>query len=135
MDERLMTLRLQLANACLCTNIFYCSDDVKDCSYDNLCSTLRMISSNDRIILQGDFYARVGMNHDIWQVFIGYDGVCNMNSSGFSLSAFKWALPSKTPSSSVTCTRLHGCINGPNTDTSSTTSLSGAVTCTKCKLL
>ena len=57
------------------------SDDVKDRLYDTLYSTLRIISQDDKIILLGDFYARVGRNHDIWHGVIGHHGVGNMNSS------------------------------------------------------
>ena len=61
------------------------SDDLKDRFYDPLYSTLRRISQDDKIILLGEFNARVGRNHDIWHGVIGYHGVGNMNSSGFRL--------------------------------------------------
>ena len=134
-DERLMTLRLPLANNRFASFVSVYSltldspDDVKDRFYDTY-STLRRILQNDKIILLDDFNARVGRNHDIWHGLIGHHGVGNMNSSGLRLlSALNWVLPSQTPSSnSVTCTRLLGSIPFPNTGTSLTTSLSGAVT-------
>ena len=55
---------------------------MKDRFYDKLYSTLRRISKNDKVILLGDFNARVGRNHDIWHGIIGHHGVGNMNSSG-----------------------------------------------------
>ena len=95
------------------------SDDVIDRFYDTLYCILRRISRKDKIILLGDFNARVGRNHDIWQGVIDHHGVDNMNSSGLrQLSALNLVLPSQTPSNSVTCTRLHGCIPGPITGTS-----------------
>ena len=90
-DERLMTLRLPLAKNCFATFVSVysptldSSDDVKDCLYDTLYSTLRRISQDDKIILLGDFNARVGRNHDIWHGVIGHHGVGNMNSSGLWL--------------------------------------------------
>ena len=61
------------------------SDNVKDRFYDTLFSTLRRISQDDKIILLGDFNARVGRNHDIWHGVIGHNGFGNMNSSGLRL--------------------------------------------------
>ena len=90
-DERLMTLRLPLAKNRFATFVSVysptldSSDDVKDRFYDTLYSTLRRISQDDKIILLGDFNARVGRNHDIWHGVIGHHGVGNMNSSGFRL--------------------------------------------------
>ena len=137
-DERLITLRLPLAKnrfaafVSVHSSTLDSSDDVKDRFYDTLYSTIQRIFQNDKIILLGDFNARVGRNHDIWHGVIGHHGVGNMNSSGLrllSLSALNWVWPSQTLSSnSATCTRLLGCIAAPNTGTSLTTSLSGAVT-------
>ena len=132
-----MTLRLPLAKNRFATFVSVysptldSSDDFKDRFYDTLYSTLRRISQDDKIILLGDFNARVGRNYDIWHGVIGHHGVGNMNSSGLRLLSLcsELGLAIKTLSSnSVTCTRLLGCIPGPNTGTSLTTSLSGAVT-------
>ena len=86
-----MTLRLQLAKNRFDTfvNVYSptsdSSDDVKDRLYDTLYSTLQRISQDDKVILLGDFNARVGRNHDIWHGVIGHHGVGNMNSSGLRL--------------------------------------------------
>ena len=134
-DERLVTLRFQLAKNRFATFVSVysptldSSDDVKDRFYDTLHSTLRTILQNDKIILLGDFNARVGRNHDIWHGVIMVLATRIVAVSGCSLSALNWVLPSQTLSSnSVMRTRLLGCIPGPNTGTSLTTSLSGAVT-------
>ena len=90
-DERLMTLRLKLAKNRFATFVSVhaptldSSDYVKDRFYDTLYSTLRIILRNDKIILLGDFNARVGRNHDIWQGVIGHHGAGNTNSSGLRL--------------------------------------------------
>ena len=54
-------------------------------AFMTLFSTLRKISQDDKIILLGDFNARVGINDDIWHGVIGHHGVGNVNSSGLRL--------------------------------------------------
>ncbi|KAK0131440.1 Craniofacial development protein 2 [Merluccius polli] len=89
--ERLMTLRLPLAKSRFATLVsvyaptLNSEEGVKDRFYDNLCATLQSIPRNDKIILLGDFNARVGTNHEVWQGVIGRHGVGNMNSSGLRL--------------------------------------------------
>ena len=61
------------------------SDDVKDRLYDTLYSTLQRILHDDKIILLGDFNARVGRNHNIRHGVIDHHGVGNTNSSGLRL--------------------------------------------------
>ena len=53
--------------------------------YGTLYSTLRRIYQHDKVILLGDFNARVGRIHNIWHGVIGHHGVGNMNSSGLRL--------------------------------------------------
>ena len=90
-DKRPMTLRLPLAtnrfatfvsvySPHLCSSVY-----VKDRFYDTLHSTLQRISQDDKIILLGDFNARIGRNHDIWHGVIGHHSVGNMNSRGLRL--------------------------------------------------
>ena len=70
-DERLMTLRFSFANnrfatfATVYSPNLDSSDDVKDRFYYTLYSTFRSFSQKDRIILLGDFNAKVGRNHDM----------------------------------------------------------------------
>ena len=138
-----MTLRLQLANRRFATLVsvyeptLNSSDDVKDRFYHTLNSTLRRISKNDKIILLGDFNARVCKDHDIWHCVIGNHGAGNMTSSGLRLLSLCSELGlaiTNTFFQLVTCTRLFGCIPGPKTGTTSSTSMSGAVICMKFKL-
>ena len=73
-----MTLQLPLARNRFATFVsdysptLDSSDDMKDRFYDTLYSTLRRLSQDDKIILLGDFNARVGRNHDIWHGVIGH---------------------------------------------------------------
>ena len=86
-----MTLRLPLAKKRFATFVsdyaptLDSSDDVVNCFYDMLYSTLRRILRSDKIILLGDFNARVGRIHDIWHGVIGHHGVGNMNRNGLRL--------------------------------------------------
>ena len=90
-DERLMTLQLQLAKNRFATFVSVYSptldspDYVNDRFYDTLYSSLRRILQDDKVILLGDFNARVGRYNDIWHEVIGHHGVGNMNSSGLRL--------------------------------------------------
>ena len=60
-------------------------EDSKDHFYDTLRAALRSISRHDKIILLGDFSARVGSNHHVWKVVIGRHGLGNANGNGFRL--------------------------------------------------
>ena len=51
------------------------SDNVKDRYYDALYSTIRRISQNHKVILLGDFNAKVGRNRDILHRVLGHHGV------------------------------------------------------------
>ena len=99
-----MTLRLPFAKNRFATFVsvysptLNSSDDVIDRFYDTLYPTLRRISQDCKIILLGDFNARVGRNHDILHGVIGHHGDGNVNSSvsGCFLSALNWVLPLQT---------------------------------------
>ena len=77
-DERLTTLRIPLAKGRYMTVLsayaptLTSDESSKDRFYDNLRSTLRAISPRDKIALLGDFNARVGTNHHIWNSLPNY---------------------------------------------------------------
>ena len=60
-------------------------DSSKDCFYAALRSTLGSIPLSDKIVLLGDFIARVGTNSHVWKGVIGKHGVGNNNSIGLCL--------------------------------------------------
>ena len=135
MDERSTKLRLPHGNDRFAAIVnasaqtLDSSDYMKDRFYDTLDSTHIMTTRKDKIILLGDFNAWVGRNRDIFHGVIVHHDFSNINRSCLrllSLSALNWVFSSQAPhSSSLTCTTLLGCISGPNTGTSLTTSLSG----------
>ena len=92
-SDRIMTLRMKMdtekelyttlisAYAPTLTN----PDDVKEHFYDDLRRVLTKVPPNDKLLLLGDFNARVGRNVDAWQHVIGHHGMGNVNSNGLLL--------------------------------------------------
>ena len=143
-DQRLMTWRLPLAKNRFATfvSVYSQTSDtsygVKDRFYDTLYSTIRRISLNDKIILMGDFHARVDKNHDKWHGVIGHHGVGNMNSSGLRLLSLCSDLGLAITNTFFQLHYMHKTSwmhPRSNTGNSLTTSLSGDVIWMKCKLL
>ena len=60
-------------------------DEVKDKFYDDLDSVISAAPRTDKLILLGDFNARVGTDHQTWEGVIGSEGVGKCNSNGLLL--------------------------------------------------
>ena len=58
------------------------TDDVKDKLYDDLDSVISAVPRTDKLILLGDFNARVGTDQQTWEEVIGSEGVGKCNSNG-----------------------------------------------------
>lgn len=58
---------------------------MKDIFYETLDAALRKVPQHDKILLLGDFNARVGGNSDIWDGIIGRHGIGNVNANGLRL--------------------------------------------------
>ncbi|KAI8516668.1 hypothetical protein Bbelb_052490 [Branchiostoma belcheri] len=90
-NERLMTLRLKLNNRQNATVIscyaptLTAEDKIKEKFYEDLENILKSIPTTDKIILLGDFNARVGRDAAHWNGTIGKNGVGNANSNGLLL--------------------------------------------------
>lgn len=90
-SERLMTLRLMLSNSQMATVIsayaptLDAQQDVKEAFYADLDTILSKVPKEDKLILLGDFNARVGQNHDLWRGTLGREGTGNTNSNGLML--------------------------------------------------
>ena len=90
-NDRLMTLRLPLpgkrhativsAYASIMTN----PDEIKDKFYDDLDSVISAAPRTDKLIILGDFNARVDADHQTWEGVIGSEGVGKCNSNGLLL--------------------------------------------------
>ena len=60
-------------------------DEVKDKFYDDLDSVISAAPRTDKLILLGDFSARMGTDHQTWEGVIGPEGVGKCSSNGLPL--------------------------------------------------
>ena len=86
-NERLMTMCLPL-NSCNLTLIsayaptLQGSEQEKECFYDTLNETIKAIPPSHKLLLLGDFNARVGVDYSSWPNVLGKHGVGRENSNG-----------------------------------------------------
>ena len=86
-----MTLRLPLAGNKHATIVtayapkMTNSDEVKDMFYNDLDDVISATPRSDKLILLGDFNAKVGKDHPTWEGVIGPEGVRKCNSNGLLL--------------------------------------------------
>ena len=87
-NERRMVMRIRLSGDRHATIISaYAStmtypDEEKERFYENLKTIIRKTARHDKLILLGDFNARVGSDLTAWERVIGHHGVGNENSNG-----------------------------------------------------
>ena len=90
-NDRLMTLRLPLGNKKCATLISAYAptmtnpDDIKDKFYEELDALLAAVPQSEKLIVLGDFNARVGTDHQTWEGVIGRHGTGKCNSNGLLL--------------------------------------------------
>ncbi|XP_040289820.1 LOW QUALITY PROTEIN: uncharacterized protein LOC121002429 [Bufo bufo] len=90
-NDRLMSLQLPLLRRKQATLISAYAptmtnpDEVKDKFYNDLDALLSSVKCTDRVILLGDFNARVGSNDSTWDGVIGKNGINTCNSNGLLL--------------------------------------------------
>lgn len=90
-NERLMTWRIPLAKGCFATLIsayaptLAAESNIKEDFYLALDSAIRKTPATDKLILMGDFNARVGTEYLVWDKVIGRHGVGKMNDNGLRL--------------------------------------------------
>ena len=90
-SARIMLVRVPLARGNHATIIsayaptLDSDNGLKDDFYSSLDETVRHVDKRDKLILAGDFNARVGKDSDIWNPVIGQHGVGKMNSNGLRL--------------------------------------------------
>ena len=90
-NERLMKLRLPLSrNRCATIISAYAPtltspEETIEQFYANLSSVLDSVPANDKLILLGDFNARVGRDHSRWEGVLCRHGTGNLNANGLLL--------------------------------------------------
>ena len=63
-------------------------EEEKDTFYEQLDQELQQIPTSDKVILLGDFNARVGSSHQAWSGVIGKHGIGKANANGYRLLSF-----------------------------------------------
>ena len=91
LSPRLMTLRVPLVKGdymtiiCVYAPTMVAQEESIEEFYDDLDNAIRRTDKRDKILLLGDFNARVGGRSDLWEGVIGPHGVGNMNQNGLRL--------------------------------------------------
>lgn len=90
-SERLMSIRIPLARKQYAT-VFSAyaptlpsEEGIKDRFYEMLDEALHKVPKNDKILLMGDFNARVGRDSGIWKGVLGQHGIGHSNANGIRL--------------------------------------------------
>lgn len=90
-SDRIMTLTLDL-NGNTSATLVSCyvptmasSEQEKNDFYNQLRNVISDVQDKSKLILMGDFNARVGMDHQTWEGVLGHHGVGRMNSNGLHL--------------------------------------------------
>ena len=93
-SERLMKLRFPLNSSRHATVIsayaptLTSSDEIKDAFYEELNELVKNVPPCDKLILLGDFNARVGTDCNNWKGVLGPHGIGKVNSNGLMLLSF-----------------------------------------------
>lgn len=93
-NDRLMTVRVRLSSHSHLTIISAYAPTMCDTAeskeqfYDHLNSAINSVSPKDRLMILGDFNARVGSNYEAWVGILGRHGIGNENSNGALLLSF-----------------------------------------------
>ena len=61
---------------------------VKEAFYHDLHNLLQQVDSKDKLLILGDFYARVGRDFKLWKGVLGRHGIGNCNDNGHLLQEF-----------------------------------------------
>ena len=92
-SDRIMTMRLPLSKDYFATIISVYAptmtnpDETKEAFYNQLASVLSGIPRTDKLLLIGDFNARIGRDNDKWPLVMGKHGIWKCNSDGVLLLA------------------------------------------------
>ena len=103
----------------------------KDKFYSKLCCCLQSTLADDKVIILGDFNARVGQDADSWKEVLGRHSVGNCNDNRrllMELCTEQQIVITALSSSKMTDLKQPGCILGPNIRNLLSTPLGTSVT-------
>ncbi len=114
------------------------TDTVKETFYEDLNSLCRTVDRKDKLIILGEFNARVGKDLITWPRVLGHHGTEKCNSNGLLLFTLcylstSWLLQILSFNKPIN-SRTHGCIPDPNSGTCWTKSLFATVIIKMCTL-
>ena len=86
-NERLMTMSIPLDKFTISILSVYAptlasSDEVKESFYDDLTNAIKAVPASHKLLVMGDFNARVGTDYASWENILGKHGVGNENTNG-----------------------------------------------------
>ena len=90
-NDRIMTMKLTLTGKKQATIISAYAptmtnpDHIKDQFYEELNSLVTAVPKTEKLIILGDFKARVGVDHQSWENVLGKNGIGRCNSNGLLL--------------------------------------------------
>ena len=93
-SDRIMSLRLPIQDTKFATILsvyaptLQAETGVKEAFYRDLHDRLQQVDSKDKLLILGDFNARVGRDFELWKGVLGRHGIGNCNDNGRLLLEF-----------------------------------------------
>ena len=90
-NDRIMTMKLTLTGKNKATIVsayaptMTSPDDIKDQFYEERNALMTAVPKAEKLIILGDFNARVGVDHQSWENVLGKNGTGRYNSNGLLL--------------------------------------------------
>ena len=87
-SERMMSIRIPLTRDRYLTLVsvyaptLTSNDEAKATFYSQLDHTIQAVPACDKLVVLGDFNARVGKDHHLWEGILGHHGIGNSNANG-----------------------------------------------------